>query len=348
MSPELKQAIKLIKSGQKEAGKEILLQILNEDESNDTAWLWMSATVDTDELRLECLEEALRVNPNNEKAKRGYQKITRRIQEKEEKILEDVWQEEPNTFAQQESSAQSSTTSTTEWSYGEYQKFAEPELKEGGKSNTAVTNLHHNPLKSSPWITIWYAPRITVTAILQSKNPQEFVLIIAAIMGLLGGLAGIAPQAYLGREYLVIGFVVSLILGPIFGIIILYISGAVLSWLGFLLGGQGSSSDVRVALAWAWVPQIPIVLISVFQFALFGNTPLTVDPLTGMPTLSPAESMLSCLQLILSIWFFYIYLQCLGAAHRFSAWRAWATILLPGVVIGLFACMLIFLIGITG
>lgn len=354
MSPELKQAVKLIKSGQKEAGKEILLQILSEDERNDTAWLWMSATVDTDELRLECLDEALRINPNNETAKRGHQKLTQRLRLKEEEELEDVWEQISAPVAQEDPFAQPEPAATNEWSYEGYQKSPQPVVTGEEKRATAVSHTpstpaktNHNPLTSSPWLTIWYAPRITVTAILQSNNPHEYVLLIAAAIGILGGFSSIIPLSFLGREYLLIGLISSLILGPIIGIVGLYIGGAVLSWLGFFLGGQGSAHDVRVAIAWAWVPQMVVVLLSIIQLAFFNNAITTIDPLTGMPTISPAVSMLSCLQFILSIWFFYIYLQALGAAHRFSAWRALGTVLMPSVVVGLFMCMLFFLMSIT-
>lgn len=78
MEEKLKLAIKKIKSGDKEAGKELLLDVLNTEPENDKAWVWMSAVVDSDELRRECLEEALMYNPFNETAQRGLAKINAR------------------------------------------------------------------------------------------------------------------------------------------------------------------------------------------------------------------------------------------------------------------------------
>lgn len=78
MEDKLKIAINKIKSGDKEAGKELLLEVLNAEPENDKAWVWMSAVVDTDELRRECLEEALMYNPFNETAQRGLAKINAR------------------------------------------------------------------------------------------------------------------------------------------------------------------------------------------------------------------------------------------------------------------------------
>lgn len=78
MEDKLKLAIHTIKSGDKETGKQLLMDLLNEEPENDKAWVWMSAVVDTDVLRRECLEEALMYNPFNETAQRGLEKIKAR------------------------------------------------------------------------------------------------------------------------------------------------------------------------------------------------------------------------------------------------------------------------------
>jgi tetratricopeptide (TPR) repeat protein len=71
MSDKLSEAIQHIKSGDKTLGKQLLTEILKADSRNELAWLWMSAAVDTDDLRRECLEEVLKLNPDNQPAKRG-------------------------------------------------------------------------------------------------------------------------------------------------------------------------------------------------------------------------------------------------------------------------------------
>ncbi len=77
----LKEATAVIRSGDKEAGKELLLDILQDNPENDIAWVWMSAVVDTDDLRLECLEEALKYNPDNRMAQKGVAKLKKKVQE---------------------------------------------------------------------------------------------------------------------------------------------------------------------------------------------------------------------------------------------------------------------------
>lgn len=75
MADKLGQAIKFIKSGDRAYGKNLLTEILETDPENETAWLWMSAVVDTDGQRRECLKEVLKFNPNNQAAKRGLEKL---------------------------------------------------------------------------------------------------------------------------------------------------------------------------------------------------------------------------------------------------------------------------------
>ncbi len=72
---DLEQAIALIKSGEKADGQQLLIEVLKTDPKNDAAWVWMSAVVDTDDMRRECLEEALKFNPSNRAAALGLEKL---------------------------------------------------------------------------------------------------------------------------------------------------------------------------------------------------------------------------------------------------------------------------------
>ncbi len=71
MSTRLQQAITAIKSGDKETGKQLLIEELKANQSNENAWLWMTQAVNSNEERIKCLQNVLKINPNNEMAKRG-------------------------------------------------------------------------------------------------------------------------------------------------------------------------------------------------------------------------------------------------------------------------------------
>jgi len=75
LTDELKQAITLIRSGDKAKGGQILAKILKADPQNELAWLWMSQTVTTRKQQQDCLEKVLAVNPNNNAAHKALAKI---------------------------------------------------------------------------------------------------------------------------------------------------------------------------------------------------------------------------------------------------------------------------------
>jgi hypothetical protein len=73
--PSLKEmlanGIAAAKSGKMEEAQEWLIKLLQIDRYNEQAWLWLSGTADNDQDRLDCMQEILKINPNNALAQRG-------------------------------------------------------------------------------------------------------------------------------------------------------------------------------------------------------------------------------------------------------------------------------------
>jgi hypothetical protein len=69
--PTVDEAIEQIRAGNREEGRHMLEEILEQDETNEDVWLWLSSVVDTDEDREICLENVLALNPDNEVAQKG-------------------------------------------------------------------------------------------------------------------------------------------------------------------------------------------------------------------------------------------------------------------------------------
>jgi hypothetical protein len=67
----LNQAIVAAKSGRKAEARRLLEAVLDADERNERAWLWLSDVVESDEERFVCLENVLTINPDNEVAHKG-------------------------------------------------------------------------------------------------------------------------------------------------------------------------------------------------------------------------------------------------------------------------------------
>jgi len=71
----LAEAIEYIRLGNRAEGREILEELLEEDEGSDGGWLWMSAVVDDPEERKICLENVVALNPDNSVAQNALKAI---------------------------------------------------------------------------------------------------------------------------------------------------------------------------------------------------------------------------------------------------------------------------------
>ncbi len=72
---KLDEAIAVIKAGDIDRGRRLLVQVLDEEPRNAKAWLWMSGVVSDPERRRQSLLTALEIEPDNEIARRGLEKF---------------------------------------------------------------------------------------------------------------------------------------------------------------------------------------------------------------------------------------------------------------------------------
>jgi hypothetical protein len=66
--------------GRKEAGRELLLRVIERDEQNEQAWLWLSGAVDSPDDQQVALENVLAINPRNRAAQLGLDELSRAAQ----------------------------------------------------------------------------------------------------------------------------------------------------------------------------------------------------------------------------------------------------------------------------
>ena len=103
------------------------------------------------------------------------------------------------------------------------------------------------PNDSNPWLSIWTSPRGTIRRIVDS-DPKHHVIILAMLAGF-GEFLDHAAGGNAGDKFsLQVILIICAIVGPILGIVILYIGSALMRWTGSWLGGQASSIEVRAAL----------------------------------------------------------------------------------------------------
>jgi len=76
---QVQQAIRALKAGRRDEARDLLLHVVDQDERNEQAWLYLSGLVETLEEQEICLENVLALNPSNQKARRGLEEIRGRV-----------------------------------------------------------------------------------------------------------------------------------------------------------------------------------------------------------------------------------------------------------------------------
>lgn len=76
----MRQGIEAAREGRKAEAKNFFQQVVDLDDKNEKAWMWLASVVETDEERRVCLSNALFINPNNERAKSAMAKLDARSQ----------------------------------------------------------------------------------------------------------------------------------------------------------------------------------------------------------------------------------------------------------------------------
>lgn len=195
-----------------------------------------------------------------------------------------------------------------------------------------MEGLKNNTL--NPWIAVWTKPRETIQQIVDT-NPEEFVLLLSVVAGF-GEVLNRASMKSLGDnlEWPMI-VVIAAIVGPIGGIVGLYIGGALIRWTGSWMGGEASSQNIRAAIAWSSVPMIWALPLWIPELALFGNELFTSETpnLDANPSLAYALIGFGAIDVIIGVWTMVVFLKCLGQVQGFSAWKALGNSILSGLVV---------------
>lgn len=186
----------------------------------------------------------------------------------------------------------------------------------------------------NPWLSIWTKPRQTIQQIVDT-NPQHLVLLLAGLSGISESLDRASNRNSGDTLSLTIILPIIILIGPISGIIGLYLYGALIKWTGNWLDGKASGEEVRAAIAWATVPLVFTLPLWIPQIALLGQeifksqTPLLDSNLS----LAIILLALVIIEFLAAVWSFFLLMHCLGQVQGFSAWKALGNAILAGLVI---------------
>jgi WD40-like Beta Propeller Repeat len=75
LQQKLREGIAAAQQGDKTAARRLLQQVLSVDRNNELAWMWMASVVETADEKRSCLERALKINPNNQRAREALRRL---------------------------------------------------------------------------------------------------------------------------------------------------------------------------------------------------------------------------------------------------------------------------------
>jgi hypothetical protein len=75
MVSDLERGIIAARKGRKAEAKKLLIRVLKQNNRNEQAWLWLSEAVDTIGEQIACIEQVLRIDPDNTTAKYALKKL---------------------------------------------------------------------------------------------------------------------------------------------------------------------------------------------------------------------------------------------------------------------------------
>lgn len=208
--------------------------------------------------------------------------------------------------------------------------------------------MERNQQTLNPWLHIWVKPRAVIRQELENRSGEKRLILLALIIGI--------PTMFVNNQQTTVEvnmgtiIIISLIIGPLLGLISLYLGAWINSVVGRWIGGVGRASDLRIATLYGYmVPSLVPIFVKLIDFFIRGEAFfITADStITGAP-IGLYESLFSGMSPILAVLysglFIYVYiisLKSAGEAHQYSAWKAFLTNIIIGAM--LFILFMIFL-----
>ena len=129
---------------------------------------------------------------------------------------------------------------------------------------------------------------------------------------------------------------VACLLGPLVGLLRLWISSHLIRWSGSWIGGTATREHLKTAIAWASVPEVFALLLWIPQLLLFGSDMFTEEKprLDARPVLWIPFIAIVLLEVVLGVWTLVLLCHTIAEVQGFrSAWRGLGNIVLAGAVI---------------
>lgn len=194
-----------------------------------------------------------------------------------------------------------------------------------------MNSFHEETL--NPWFSMWRRPRETVQMYLQTGS-NKWLWILAILAGIKLFLDNADAQNV--GDQIAFGSIIllSLVFGPLVGIFYWYLFSGLFTLTGKILGLPGDWSDMRKAVGLSFVPLAWLMPFWLVKLVLFGSEVFT-------PRTPVLDSSLWLLLLIVLFYFVDLFIggwyvvtlsKSVAEVYDYSAWLAFALIMLSSVV----------------
>ncbi|MGX9133899.1 Yip1 family protein [Rummeliibacillus sp. JY-2-4R] len=197
-----------------------------------------------------------------------------------------------------------------------------------------------------PFFTTWLHPKKTAQYLIDHKK-WTYALIFVLLGGMATGITGLEDTDYYPAYPTWLLLVGCIIGGPFLGFISVTIS-TFFSWVvGKIFKGKGTFEDVFKVTSLTSIPTIAIAPILLVWMA---NSPLTYFDTGDLKSsyFTVIVGVVSWLiTILIGIWAFVINVAGIAVAHRFSNWKAFFTIIIPGIIFIVIIIVFMLLLALT-
>ena len=172
----------------------------------------------------------------------------------------------------------------------------------------------------NPWLTIWTQPRATVAWAMEN-DPKRWLWLLILFGGtsrVLMQLPGLPmEEAFPGvsaAEMVELG----LLLGPVAGVLVVFVFGRLLHLALGLFGGKASWIGTRTAIAWALAPGVASTLLWLVMLASHGPEIVISSPADYPSFIVKIDYGL---HFVFTGWMVVLEVLCLAHVHRIPLWK---------------------------
>jgi len=195
-----------------------------------------------------------------------------------------------------------------------------------------------------PLLTMWIRPRET-TRYLIDRGPRADTYLLGTCIGVSWVLSiGSVHAPTIGlTAWQTLGY--SLLLGAPIGYLSFIVASVFYSFSGRPFGGIGKPRDLRIAIAWSFLPGLASLAFQVLDLALLGGRFYGTNQPTETTYLTLALRFTVPLILaLLGLYSIVLWAVAYSEAHSISVLRGIASLVVGGLLVGMAAGMAVFIL----